>query len=513
MPDTRKRHLKHTRPAPNRDIAHHAFEKRPRHKTREDRYDYKPNASTIGPRTTKDKPRKRAWRTRKHTINENFHAPNVACERLTLSLQGNKKVGIFHKGKASSPAKLLETTGREILTSRPNKDHAPRRSTSRHNESRFHDRQKQSDSRNVPYYHFFQSPPRLGLAWRPPSRQSTTGPLNGSVEAPPALPNCPGYPGLLRNDSDSGTPFTWSETASHARDSDSTIEAHLMRILHAGLLSPRLSDKDSPTTVNKNYCDLEDLKHLLQERKAAWEYSRGSCSVISINAAFNTPSASVGHDASCGIDQAAKPVGLFNSNDHRKKGSSIPFHQDLKQEPQDQSAKSKGFDTVESSQNPLQLIEYDWNPDIEGFEIHQDTDAAFFGSLDAAFWAIMGPTGDSNCHVAGSPNMHSPSRHFEAKNKILLDTMKPSAFGSIDTFLHPAIEVETVQYPKVPMQPETLNQDDHAALQKRSQQREILSAKPSVILATNEPSALHLYNAPQVDQQPPPSFWRKNTWY
>ena len=49
----------------------HGYERKPRHKTKEDRYEYKA-------------PKRKSRPKRKHTINESFHAANVAQGRLTV---------------------------------------------------------------------------------------------------------------------------------------------------------------------------------------------------------------------------------------------------------------------------------------------------------------------------------------------------------------------------------------------------------------------------------------------
>lgn len=61
------------------------YERRPRHKTRKDRYDYKtPKLREKHPARSDERKPKRS-KARKHTINEDFHASNVAPRRLTVS--------------------------------------------------------------------------------------------------------------------------------------------------------------------------------------------------------------------------------------------------------------------------------------------------------------------------------------------------------------------------------------------------------------------------------------------
>ena len=62
------------------------YERQPRHKTKDDHYEYKGKMShKKGGRVTKTKRRRSTKRNRKHTVNDNFHASNVARDRLTVS--------------------------------------------------------------------------------------------------------------------------------------------------------------------------------------------------------------------------------------------------------------------------------------------------------------------------------------------------------------------------------------------------------------------------------------------
>ncbi|PYI02068.1 hypothetical protein BO78DRAFT_390549 [Aspergillus sclerotiicarbonarius CBS 121057] len=74
---------------------HYGYERRPRHRTKNDRYEYKDKKV----RERNDRVSKRV----KMTTNDTFHASNVPCNRLTLNRRGIQ--GIFKKGKASAPVK------------------------------------------------------------------------------------------------------------------------------------------------------------------------------------------------------------------------------------------------------------------------------------------------------------------------------------------------------------------------------------------------------------------------
>jgi len=64
---------------PRRGI--HGYERRPRRKTKEDRYQYKVHDRRADPERSK---KKTAKQSRKHILNRDFHAPNVSQTRLTV---------------------------------------------------------------------------------------------------------------------------------------------------------------------------------------------------------------------------------------------------------------------------------------------------------------------------------------------------------------------------------------------------------------------------------------------
>jgi hypothetical protein len=62
-----------------------SYELRPRHKTREDRYEYKAPSSAVETQSQSRKRRAKKSRGRRHTMNDDFHAINVTGNRLTVS--------------------------------------------------------------------------------------------------------------------------------------------------------------------------------------------------------------------------------------------------------------------------------------------------------------------------------------------------------------------------------------------------------------------------------------------
>lgn len=62
----------------------HGYERRPRRKTKDDRYEYKGRDRRADPERSSKKKKKTVKQSRKHTLNRDFHAPNVSQTRLTV---------------------------------------------------------------------------------------------------------------------------------------------------------------------------------------------------------------------------------------------------------------------------------------------------------------------------------------------------------------------------------------------------------------------------------------------
>ncbi|RAH83777.1 hypothetical protein BO86DRAFT_425905 [Aspergillus japonicus CBS 114.51] len=98
-------HLAGTKPTAPGDEKLNRYKRRMRHKTKDDRYDYK-----------ETKVQKKLERLSKHlrrAIAHKFHAPNVAQDRLTINHRPD--LGIFKKGKTSSPIKSRGTLASDTL--------------------------------------------------------------------------------------------------------------------------------------------------------------------------------------------------------------------------------------------------------------------------------------------------------------------------------------------------------------------------------------------------------------
>lgn len=79
-------------------------------------------------------------------------------------------------------------------------------------------------------------------------------------------------------ESQKDTPYTWSETVPSPSQQDREMEAHLLRVLRAGLFSRRNTDHSEKCKSKRSYCDIADLRKCLHERKAYWSSGTiGTC--------------------------------------------------------------------------------------------------------------------------------------------------------------------------------------------------------------------------------------------
>ncbi|KAF4152429.1 hypothetical protein CNMCM6069_002148 [Aspergillus lentulus] len=289
------------------------YERKPRNKTKEDRYEYKGSTSRIQRKQSPTKVKKSSKQARRHTINDNFHASNVPRDRLTL--HSHLDLGIFRRGKTSSPVKAGELrhfphfSGIRKLV---NRGRVPEKGFS---ETRFLSKKLRSDSER---YTSHQSPHNKREARANPGDSqlliSSYFPL-GSLEDEARIqdfemetsgtslhssPNLQQYPadcsvrdiaakrhaavavqspadqpkhsGACHPDAQgcelslSSIPTSISCNEHAAFLSESWTKFYMRQLLHFDLGSQD-KGKDESTHSDRNYWSLEDLKLLLQERE------------------------------------------------------------------------------------------------------------------------------------------------------------------------------------------------------------------------------------------------------
>jgi hypothetical protein len=159
-------------------INKHHYEKRPRHRTRIDKYDSLIRSKSRDVSESEGGKRKCNKRRRKksgHVLNSDFKAPNAAQDRLTL--KANSGPGLFHKGKVSSPMRIrgvpdLSFTEMNFLSKR--KDHGEskrldlKQARSSKSKEKEHDRARQISD-------YFGRYPAAKSCLDPPPRRDPSG--------------------------------------------------------------------------------------------------------------------------------------------------------------------------------------------------------------------------------------------------------------------------------------------------------------------------------------------------
>ncbi|ODM14679.1 hypothetical protein SI65_09868 [Aspergillus cristatus] len=256
--------------APLNEIANpkqetHRYERRPRRKTKEDRYEYKGHDRRADPERSKKKKKKTAKQSRKHTLNRDFHAPNVSQTRLTLASHPN--MGIFGKGRTSSPIKSRELP--DLTFSEMN--FLSRRSRLNPNELLVEEQQdetngaarRQHDSQTqIPQYFsndYPDEPPVIDETAYP-SAQDPDQPEPAAVATEAHGSRAMRPADLSPKLSRSATPYTCSESDCREHERRASSKNCTKGILCVDLNHQHISDEEK---ANRRYWDLDELKLIL----------------------------------------------------------------------------------------------------------------------------------------------------------------------------------------------------------------------------------------------------------
>ncbi|KAJ5816439.1 hypothetical protein N7447_008672 [Penicillium robsamsonii] len=278
------------------------YELGPRHKTREDRYEYKGPSSAM---ETHRKRRAKKLQGRRHTLNDDFHAINVTGNRLTL--RSNTNLGIFSKGRSSttnhhghSPSTALAkptpsvkphkhavesdlsfsemnflsrrnnlspyppSTARDTFDGQHEREYHPQKqqfndpahdSRLSHSNSKLLDVERQLDSSVTPLFIFEKAP------------VSEISPVSSHSRG--GSPECPHKRRKTAKQS-SSIPYTWTETEVDTTEHSHALEQHLLNLLRVGLYPQALCSEITNTVLTRRYWSLAELRALLEERKASW---------------------------------------------------------------------------------------------------------------------------------------------------------------------------------------------------------------------------------------------------
>ncbi|OJJ33954.1 hypothetical protein ASPWEDRAFT_41843 [Aspergillus wentii DTO 134E9] len=266
----------------------HGYERRPRHKTRHDRYEYKDPVYRA--KVSKKENQKASQRARKHTINDIFHASNVTQDRLTLHSHMN--LGIFQKGKTSAPVNSRELpdlafSEMNFLSKRSQRNHEES-FTNAHNEINQSQNMYEDHRKEIPEFFSDRFCEQTDLSYME-KVDNSPGTMNPDPQQgcssgidyhsyPNYLGNQTHFnPLLSQSDHDHshqlkhegsicGSSPTTTPYSSEHEDSgiEPSIEMYVTGLL---LANTDRGDKYVNSEPNWKYFDLEELKCLLEERE------------------------------------------------------------------------------------------------------------------------------------------------------------------------------------------------------------------------------------------------------
>ncbi|KAJ5769310.1 hypothetical protein N7520_003869 [Penicillium odoratum] len=527
-----------------------SFDRKPRHKTREDRYEYK-GTSASKELSTAHKDKRKRRRSRKHTMNDVFHAPNVAPKRLTL--RGSLNVGIFNKGKASSPlnpGKLPDSAFLETNFLAKRQHGSPSKSKSRNKRRKVgHDTPKKGASRQQkrPEYVFSEflkemEPESVNTEQLVPKQKGCDQPSDESrVDQKRSSGRSLG-PDIHKeqtdaqslrsflvqsaekhaNDSRPATPYTWSDTSLRRPRHEIAPEIQLSDLLRVGLFPGREDDTSSNSNPENKYYSLDELKNMLDGRKEHWARTARTGSiapmppVIDSNYKLGTGAHKVRESSSSGdLIHPKRPQARHLDEDKtslRQASSQASLSGPVSQ--------THDHDKVNSI-SPLERMKrpcFDLDDRQETQELQPDD--IFFSNLDAAFLAIVDSETQTEMDSLGKTGIRHTSPTFgfedimttaelnraqiskESSESILLD-----ARVGFEILYAPALDVHGHFNPKHRVTSFEEGQANYIPAD--NSQNELCDSIMMPRQALLYPTNTHCANLDPI----PPKFWRQNRLY
>ncbi|KAJ6114614.1 hypothetical protein N7486_000392 [Penicillium sp. IBT 16267x] len=531
---------------------HPSFDRKPRHKTREDRYEYK-GAGTGKEQSASHKDKSKRRRSRKHTINDEFRAPNVARERLTL--RSNPSVGIFNKGKASSPLKLGHVpdsafSEQRFLTKRHPGSPLKSPATDKKRKMSYKAPKKgASRTQKRPEYIFSELAKEFEIAGDSIDQLiSQAGELDQPNDDEPKIdqgrcvgtssglvvqreqPDARSLRSILIHPveksaswSQSATPYTWSKTSHGKLQPGHTLESELLKLLRVGLL-PAQGDNSSrnPNQID-TYYNLDDLKDMLDSRKIFWPPETSQTRQI----VATTPLTGLHPDLLPEIHKTCKGV---RSGDLTDSKHSQANHLDTKESSTEMIIPRQSFcrpvsqphgqKEVNSISQPERVEQVNFNIDCIQEAQESPPDDIFFNTLDAAFWEIVDPKTQNEMDSLVMIGIQQSSSTFDFEDIMTtaeLNSTNITKGPSHGLLSHAQVGVETL-YPLPPVAHDHFDPKSPVTILEKDQGKIILPKTPQKQFSNHmtiqrqpylQSSAIHDSN----DDPIPPGFWRQNRLY
>lgn len=216
-----------------------------------------------------------------------------------------------------------------------------------------------------------------------------------------------------RPESRSATPYSWSKSESSKTRLERAVHRRLLEILHTGLSSVQNPGAENPGHIQKEYCDLHELKAILNGRKAHWQTEDSSSNSGCLRE--KSLEANAKDEKDIGTLPDLTPEVIPSS------GRALPPKSSFVEDSPRHSFDFHDYDRappVVSSYDGAQLGQLH---DGMAMEAEVEDDEAFFRKLDEAFHEIMSPGSKDTQPDGERPDRKAASLHRESVASILSD--------------------------------------------------------------------------------------------
>lgn len=300
-------------------------------------------------------------------------------------------------------------------------------------------------------------------------------------------------------------PYSWSVSNRRGSQQSREVEDRLLKILHSGLSPRQLGDFSDSGGSRSGYCNIQDLKSLLESRKAYWQTqtSPGIQSLDGVTTRIDNRESSVMVNGP--VQSPIKPA--------------LPQFKGSEAAPVSENRATHYEKSLDDLFRSPQCNRFHNQRGAESVEPSAEDDFIFFQELDAAYCAILEPKGASVSPLGPKSMVENESRRsFERQTQREShpshQKRHPSLCGSIDTLMYgqPDLHVLPAFAQHSLLLPEdlgALSQNNSTILRPSglNSTRGLLVPGPEML---SKPQSR---TAPESCSPIPPGFWRQKRLY
>lgn len=207
-----------------------------------------------------------------------------------------------------------------------------------------------------------------------------------------------------KQESRSATPYSWSDSEPSKTPLDRAVERCLLDILHTGLSPEQNRDAENAGDSQRRYCNIQELKTLLEDRKAHWEPGN-SDTVLEPFIRNCFPGETI--TTRTKYEKTAGPLPILSPEAVPSDGFSLPLNESIPDDIAYRSQRPHDCDRTVPINTRYQDQEHSQlHADTDMMEAEVEDEKAFFRKLDEAFHEIMNPRSKEIEPTGGRPDAH-----------------------------------------------------------------------------------------------------------